>query len=130
LALTKPLLTNAQNESLIFTSACLVANPKPPLNPFEHPPLARNRKEFFEVRRPAYLNDTQSDFADMRCEEIEDSFAAYIRMLINQDMKRWKELSQQKQIGDRAKPVPNRDQPNGLLTYEQALDLHERLSKK
>jgi hypothetical protein len=93
--------------------------------------MARNRRDFFDIPKKFNINEEQSDWSDSRCDEKKMAFAAYIRWLIDEDKKRVeKELSQQKLASNRPNLDPNRDQPIGLFTVEQVLDLLEKLRNK
>lgn len=87
----------------------------------------RLRREKFDNRRPVDITDSQSDFADKRADELKLSFMAYIRKLIDDDMK---QLSQQKDGLNTAKPVTNQAQPYGLYTADQVAQLINAIGRK
>jgi hypothetical protein len=82
--------------------------------------VTRGRRDLFDIPRKLYLNDELSDFADLVCEKRNMSFSRFIRLLIEEYMRRCeKELSDKKQVDTSPKKATTQDQPNGLYTAEQ-----------
>ena len=77
--------------------------------------MATNRKELFDIPKKLSLSEKLSDWCDLVCERRNISFSHYIRLLIEEHMRRTeKELSAQKQQDDRPKHGQNLAQTNGL----------------
>lgn len=93
--------------------------------------MARLRREKFDNRRRVDFTDTQADFLDARADEKKMSFMAYVRKLVDEDMK---QLSQQKNDISTSNVGTNGSRPKvldtGLYTAEQVAELLMAVTKK
>ena len=87
----------------------------------------RTRREKFDNRRRVDLTDSQADFLDSKADEKKCSFMAYVRKLIDDDMK---QLSPNDDTNNTSKQGQNWTQPTGLYTAEQVAQLISAMGKR
>lgn len=74
-----------------------------------------NRRDLFDIPKKLSLSEKLSDWCDLVCEKRNISFSRFIRLLIEEHMRRTqKELSDMNQADDRPKQGQNSAQSGGL----------------
>lgn len=77
--------------------------------------MVKARRDFFDIPKKIHVDEEQSEWADSRCDDLKLSFAAYIRMLVDEDKKRIElEVLQKEQSSNRSNLTPFMGKSSGL----------------
>lgn len=91
----------------------------------------RKRREKFDNRRRVDFTDSQADFLDSQADELKISFMAYVRKLVDDDMKRFStnvEISTTSNVGTNG--TRPKEPQTGLFTAEAVALLLNAMGKK
>ena len=91
----------------------------------------RKRREKFDNRRPIDFTDTQSDWLDSQADELNMSVMAYVRKLVDDDMKRLSPIGDAQNTDNSVtKGIRPKELQAGLFTAESVALLLNAMGKR
>ena len=90
----------------------------------------RKRREKFDNRRAIDFTDSQADFLDSQADELNMSVMAYVRKLVDDDMKRVSQISDTRNTDNLATNGIRPKELQGLFTAESVALLLNAMGKR